>query len=77
MGHGHAIRMDDGGLVEGGTVQARMVEQSELARLRLDDGTVTYWFAEGPTRIRGIMPHPEGAVWKPDGRRDFSRVTIG
>ena len=76
-GHGHAVRMDDGGLQEGGTVQARMVEQSELARLKLQDGTVTYWFCEGPTRIRGLMEPPADAVWKPDGRRDFSHVVIG
>jgi hypothetical protein len=76
-GRAHAIRMDDGGLQEGGNVQARMVEQTELTRLKLPDGTVTYWHVEGPTRIRGLMDAPADAVWKPDGRRDFSHVVIG
>lgn len=77
-GHGHAIRMDDGGLVPGDTVLAYPVEGTERLRLKLADGTTTYWFAEGHTRARGLMDAPAGAVWKTDGRRDFrTGVIIG
>lgn len=77
-GYGHAIRMDDGGLVEGAKVQASAMTGTEKARLKLDDGTTTYWYVEGPTRTRGKMAAPANAVWKTDGTRDFKAgVVIG
>lgn len=75
--YGQQRRMDDGGLSAGGTIPATPVEGTELVRITLEDGTVTFWHVDGPTRTRGLMDAPKEAVWKPDGRRDFKRVVIG
>jgi hypothetical protein len=42
-GCAHAYEMDDGGLRKGDDVKARHVAGSQLAKLKLADGSVRYW----------------------------------
>ena len=70
-------RMDDGGLVVGDVVRAEPVAGTDLVRVTLPDGTATFWHADGAERMRGLVPPPEGARWKPDGMRDFRGTIIG
>jgi len=71
-GYCHAYRMDDGNLKAGNKVKARHIGGTPLAKLTLEDGTVTRWSEEyswGKDRIEA----PEDAQWLPNGSRDFSK----
>lgn len=42
-GYYHAYEMDDGGLKKGDDVKARHLGGSQMAKLKLDNGSVKYW----------------------------------
>lgn len=73
----HRRRMDDGDLDVGTSVSIAPIRGTLLAALTLSDGTTTFWHADGFERTRGLVDAPSGAVWRPDGSRDFSKVVIG
>lgn len=71
------LRMDAGDAAPGEPLRARPVDGTELLKVKLRDGTTTYWHVDGPTRIRGMREAPKDAVWKADGTRDMRNVMIG
>lgn len=70
-GYGHAYRMDDGGLGEGEKVTASHIGGTQMVRLKLPDGTITRWFADGATRDRGLQEPDPDAEWDKEGLRVF------
>ncbi len=74
VGESHARRMDDGSLKKGDTIKARHIAGTSIARLRLNDGTVTFWANQYqhdllPSRRKDNDPD---AVWLANGIRDWS-----
>jgi len=66
--------MDDAGIQPGDKVKARHLGGSPLAKLTLDNGTVTRW-AEEYTAAKDHVMAPADAIWLPDGRRDTSTAS--
>lgn len=76
-GPGHRMRMDAAGLVAGDMAKTLRVAGTRLLRVTLEDGTITFWHADGEARRSRLMPEPPGAIWRKDGKRDPSNIVIG
>lgn len=58
-GYSHALRMDDGGLKVGDIVKAHHIAGDLIAKIKLNDGSVVYWYTLTVSRFFQSMHRNE------------------